>query len=219
MTERNCEALLLDYAAGSLDPALEMIIAAHLTLSPAARRYVAACEAVGGSMMSEDCNPASLSAGCLESMLAKIDCLEAACAEIEDCPDCCVECCEPIPQPIARLFPAEERHTLKWKHALGGMHWVSRRIDGASGNIRMIRADPGFVMPHHMHRGMEITLVLDGAIEDDTGRYVRGDLFIMEAGSHHEQIADRDAGCLCFSVNTLPIRFTGFFTRFLNPYL
>lgn len=220
MIDRHCEALLLDYAAGTLDPAQEMIVAAYLTLSPDARRFVAACEEIGGAMIAADCDPMDLSPGCLDTLLAKIDCMEALCAEIAPPVGCGIECCQPIPQSIARLFPAENGRP-KWRSAFagkrrGGLRFVAGRVDGASGPVRMIHADPGFVMPHHVHHGLEITLILDGAVEDEYGRYVRGDLFIMEEGSSHEQIADRDAGCLCFSVNTGHIRFPGLLNRLLN---
>ena len=218
MIDRNCEALLLDYAAGTLDPAEEMIVAAHLTLSPDSRRFVAACEAIGGAMVAQDCDPAELSPGCLDSLLAKIDCLEVLCEERAAPAGCCIECCDPIPAPIARLFPEEGRHRLKWKRAFDGMRFVAGRVEGSDGRIRLIRADPGFIMPRHVHRGLEITLVLDGAIEDESGRYVRGDLFVMEDGSSHEQVADRDAGCLCFAVNAGSVRFPGILSRLLGRF-
>lgn len=216
MIDRSCEALLLDYAAGALDPAQEMIVAAYLTLSPDARRFVAACEAIGGAMMTQDCEPSALSPGCLESLLAKIDCMETVCHEQAAPIGCAIDCCEPIPQSLARLFPEPGR--IKWKRAFGGMEWAGCRMQGSSGTMRMIRADPGFVMPRHIHGGLEITLILDGAIEDEHGRYVRGDLFVMEVGSSHEQIADRDAGCLCCAVSTGKTRFPGLLQRVLQRF-
>jgi len=215
--DKDCEALLLDYAAGSLDRAHGLIIASYLTLSPEGRRFVANCEAIGGAMMEHLCEPVSLSAGCLESVLQKIDCDSAACDEIEACVASCIECCDPLPQPLSRLLPAEQPP--KWKRAFGGLEWVDLKLDGCSSRAQLVRCTPGFATPHHTHPGTEITLVLDGALEDHTGRYVRGNLLVMGCDTAHNPVADRDAGCLCLTVTTHPVRFTGTLTRIISLFL
>lgn len=211
------ETLLMDYAAGTLDTAHNLIIASYLTFSPEARRHVEEYEDIGGAMMSHLCECAEMSNTCLESVLAKLDSLPPECAEEAKCLESCVKNCSPLPQPIAQSLPAD--HIPEWHRAFGGMEWTTLAFPDGSGEVRVIRCAPGFVMPRHMHLGPEITLVLDGAYEDETGRYVRGDLTVMEDRSVHEPLADVRAGCLLICLNPSPIRFTGLFQRLFNPFI
>lgn len=217
MMHKNCEALLMDYAAGTLDQILAVTVESYLVLSPEGRSFVSQCEAIGGAMVECMCEPEEMSAGCLESVLAKIDCSAGDCTEaMAACVQTCVECCDPIPQPLSRFLPAGT--AVQWKKAFGGMQWVDIPVAGCHTHARLIKSDPGFMTPQHTHRGVEITLVLNGSFEDDTGRYVRGDLVIMDEDTTHQPVADGHDGCLCLTVTTHPIRFTGFFTRLLNPF-
>ncbi|MDB5490796.1 MAG: anti-sigma factor [Micavibrio sp.] len=216
------ETLLMDYAAGTLDTAHNVIIASYLTFSPEARRYVAAYEDIGGAMMSHLCECAEMSNTCLEAVLAKLDSLPSECAEKAECVESCVKNCSPLPQPIAQSLPAD--HHPEWRRAFqnrpgGGMEWTTLKFPDGSGEVRVIRCTPGFALPRHTHLGPEITLVLDGSYEDDTGRYVRGDLTVMEDRSEHEPLADVKAGCLLICLNPHPIRFTGLFQRLFNPFI
>lgn len=211
------DALLLDYAAGTLDGAHALVIAAYLTLSPEARRVVSACETLGGALIEEMCDCAALSENCLEKLMAEIDAIEqtspcaAAC-----CGTSCVETTAPLPQPVMELLPAGM--TPRWKRAMGGVVWIDIPVEGSARPVTLMRYSPGFVMPYHTHRDTEITLILEGALEDEHGRYVRGDLVIMDPGTGHEPIADREDGCLCFTLTLRPVRFDGIVLRWINPF-
>lgn len=216
------EALLMDYAAGTLDTAHNLVIASYLTFSPEARRSVEEYEEIGGAMMSYMCECAEMSNTCLESVLAKLDSLPPECADDPECVKCCVENCAPLPQPLAQSLPAG--HTPVWHRAFrtrrgGGMEWTTLNFPDGSGQVRVIRCQPGFSLPRHRHLSTEITLVLDGAYEDEGGRYVRGDITIMEDQSEHELLADVKSGCLLVTLNPGPIRFSGLFQRIFNPFL
>jgi predicted ChrR family anti-sigma factor len=107
---------------------------------------------------------------------------------------------------LSRLLPAGQPQ--KWDTAFDGLAWIELMLENCPSQAHLMRCAPGFVAPHHIHPGSEITLILDGALEDDMRRYVRGNLLIMSSDSTHNPVADRDAGCLCFVVTTQPIRFT-----------
>lgn len=215
----HCEAILLDYAAGSLDADCTLLVASYLTLSPAARHFVAGCEEIGGALIEHLCDPAELSEGCLDAILQKIDCNSTAkCAEIEACIQSCLQSSTPLPRPLVRHLATETKP--HWRHFFRGMEWLDiGTATGQEKSAKILRCQPGFTLPHHTHQGMEITLILDGAMEDETGRYERGDLSIMDSGTAHTPRADCKDGCLCLSITAEPIRFTGFLTRFLNPFL
>jgi putative transcriptional regulator len=220
MMNKNREILLMDYAAGTLDTAHSILVASYLTLSPEGRRYVSECEALGGALMEHMCECAEMSNTCLDAVLAKIEKTpEEICTESSECIRSCIQGCAPLPQPLSRFLPANAAKPQKWCRASGGMEWIDLAFEDGRSRTKIIRCQPGYSLPHHTHRGTEITLVLDGAFEDITGRYQRGDLIIMEAETEHRPVADKRAGCLLISVAEAPMRFTGKFTRFLNQFI
>lgn len=215
---RNCEELLLDYAAGTLDQAHTLIVATYLTLSPAARRYVADCETLGGALMEHICDPVAVSEACLEQLLEKISCMNDPCAEEKACCNqSCIPCGEILPAPIANALPPGMARTLVWKKAFDGMIWIDVPVSACSSRAQLMRCAPGFIFPHHTHPGLEITLVLEGAFSDEQGHYSRGDLLVMDGeNTGHRPVADAKTGCLCLSVTTQPARFSGFLARLRN---
>jgi hypothetical protein len=59
------------------------------------------------------------------------------------------------------------------------------RFEGAIAAIG--RLQPGARFPHHAHKGEEITLVMDGAFQDASGRIVaRGEELLQTEGSAHD---------------------------------
>ena len=62
----------------------------------------------------------------------------------------------------------------------------------------LLQIEPGGGVPQHTHKGFELTLLLDGSFNDESGEYVKGD-FIMLDGTHtHNPISAK--GCLCYTV-------------------
>jgi putative transcriptional regulator len=61
--------------------------------------------------------------------------------------------------------------------------------------------------------------VLKGGIVDDDRHYRRGDLMLAGSDHEHRPVAAEDEECICLAVLDAPVRFTGFFTRLLNPFL
>lgn len=216
-----CADLLLDYAAGSLDRAHSLMVAAYLTLSPDGRRYVRDCEALGGALVEHLCDPVDVSDDCLDRVMAMIDCADGTdCAGTTPC--CATaaidDCRHPVPAPIAALFGPTG--VPRWRRAFGGMSWVNLPVaDCRTSRLRLIRCAPGFRTPHHSHSGYEITLVLEGAFIDGNEQYRRGDLIIRQEGTAHAPHADPVEGCMCFTLSARPIRFTGVLTRLLNPFV
>lgn len=215
----SCEQLLLDYAAGTLDEAHSLVVAAYLTLSPSGRRYVDECEALGGALIEHLCDPVAISAECRSALLAKISCNDGA--STEGRAPCCNEtsfsCNAPLPAPLARLMPPGISKEPRWKGTPGGgLRWMDIPVSDRRSRVRMIRLAPGFTLPHHRHTETELMLVLEGAFFDGGDRFARGDLVMMDAGCAHETVADAEAGCLCVGVTGGEIRFTGFLSNLLN---
>jgi len=49
----------------------------------------------------------------------------------------------------------------------------------------LVEAEPGAVIPEHLHGGVEWALVLEGAMEDDEGVVSAGNFVYRPAGSQH----------------------------------
>lgn len=215
MLSRNAEALLMEYAAGSLDHAHRVIVTAYLTLSPAARRFVGECEKIGGALMEAECGEAQLSSGCLDAVLAKIDCGEIPCSEVSATISSAIANSQPVPQCIARLLPGSAEPD--WRRFSHGLHWIVMELDDTSSSLHLMKFEPNAVFARHRHRGPEITLVLEGTLRDESGRYSRGDLLVMETGTTHTPMAE-EAGCVCFTVTARQTRYTDFWTRLFRPH-
>jgi anti-sigma factor ChrR (cupin superfamily) len=76
-----------------------------------------------------------------------------------------------------------------WDDMLPGVRF--RDFDGgpALGEAHggLIRLQPGTTFPQHTHIGRERVLILQGRMEDDTGKQYRaGDLIVSEDGTAHE---------------------------------
>ena len=205
------QLLLCEYAAGTLDEARALIVAAHASLCADARASICRYEQIGGALLQSECPPAALSEGCLEKVLAQID------AAPDKDP---AAGSEPIVIDGINV-PASLKSYLEgcgpWKKRLPGMETKEIPTECAN-KAQLIRMTPGASSPAHGHGGQELTLVLDGAFDDEHGRYVRGDLIVLGEHEEHKPVADPQAGCLCLAVSCAPIKLKGW-GAVLNPFL
>ncbi|AOT10567.1 ChrR family anti-sigma-E factor [Pseudoalteromonas luteoviolacea] len=95
---------------------------------------------------------------------------------------------------------------------------VSRaRFELDEGPMRssLLHIKPGGEIPEHTHTGFELTLLLDGTFEDESGKYVPGD-FIMLDGRHNHT-PKTEEGCLCFTLVDNALHFNKGLSKLLNP--
>jgi len=82
--------------------------------------------------------------------------------------------------------------------------WQSHGIDGVevlplySGagypeTIRLVQIQPGVRFPKHSHPGGEEVFVMDGALQDESGRHEKGAWLRFPHGSSHEPFSDEGA--------------------------
>jgi anti-sigma factor ChrR (cupin superfamily) len=71
--------------------------------------------------------------------------------------------------------------------------WIYGK-DSAGPAAALLRYAPGATVPEHRHEGYEHILVLDGAQEDERGRYPAGTLVVNEPGTRHH--VSSPEGCL-----------------------
>ena len=216
MTHAIADELLLDHASGAASAPVSLLIATHLALNPAARRSYRQLESLGGVML-DTINPIAAEPDALAKLFARIDRGEGMAPERQPVPP--VTHAQRIPAPLSG-YMADGIDRLAWRQLARGIEEAQLAIEGKHRDRAMLlRIAPGRAIPRHVHRGVEMTLVLEGAFSDSRGLYARGDLCIADQTIEHEPVAEQAGDCLCLVVSEGPVRLTGPFMRMLNPFL
>ncbi len=222
------DTLLIDYAGGALGEAVSLVIATHLALCPCCRLNVAEMEAVGGALL-EEIEPEEVDPSCLDAVLARLDDLPPlppAPRVHKPAPSRPAQRTEAplLPEPLRR-YVGDDLDRLPWTSLMRGMDCVELPLFGqhsgpttGRGRARLMRMKGGVGPPRHTHRGIELTLVLDGGFTDDLGQFVRGDLAVGDESVRHRPVADEE-GCLCLAVTVGNLHFTGALGLILNPFV
>lgn len=227
------EEMLLEYAAGTLPEPLALLVASHLTLAPESRREVLVLEDVGGAML-EDLEPAELSSGALDAMLARLDeedrggdggevCAANASARTavtagKPRPYRARESGIILPAPL-RAYIDCDSDRLPWRERSSTVAEYEVLPGYPDFRTRLLRIRAGAKVPSHTHEGREYTLVLDGSFSDEGGRFERGDVEVADGEVTHTPVAGRERDCFCLAVTDAPLRLTGPFGRFLNYFV
>lgn len=209
--------LLLDYAAGKTAQAVSVLVATHLALCPTCRREVREYEALGGMLM-ETAAPTRLSHGALSAVLARLDDeIEEASAPPSSRP-LDPETVRLIPEPL-RGYLADGIDALPWKTRGIGVREAMLDFGDPGVRTSLVRIAPGGRILSHTHGEIERTMVLKGAYTDSTGRYARGDIGVATPELDHTPVAEMGDECLCLIVVEGGLKFTGPFSRLLNPLM
>jgi len=197
------DALLAAYCVGALDRATHALVASHLLLNPHNRRFVAALEDLAAGE-ADRMEPSPLS-----DRGARLSAIFASANPVSVRPPASV-----LPAPLLRLV-GSEINDLKWRKKLPGVREY-RISESDRGEASLLWISGGRRVPSHTHEGSEVTLVLQGAFSDVTGRYGRGDIAIAEADLDHRPVTDEGQDCICFAVTDAPLRLTGTVGRILD---
>lgn len=197
---RAIDALLVGYAAGSLEPHLHALIESHLILSPENRDFVRAIEAAEADEL-EAIEPKPLDRSARDQVLGAIYAggWYGRPKPRKFDPN--------LPEPLDRLI-GMPLSKAPWRRRAPGLaeHVV---FEGGGVTASLIRMKPGCAAPAHTHDGVEVTLVLKGAFSDQNGHFRRGDVAIADGVVDHRPVADLGEPCICFAVTDAPLRLTG----------
>ncbi len=199
------DALLAAYCVGALDRPAHALVASHLLLNPKNRRFVAALEDLAAGEV-ERVEPAPLSDR--DARLAAV--FASASPIVAPAPQ------SVLPAPLLRLV-GSEISDLRWRKKIPGVreYKISESIRGEAS---LLWISGGSRVPSHTHEGSEVTLVLQGAFSDVTGRYGRGDIAIADADLDHRPMTSDGEDCICFAVTDAPLRLTGPVGRILDRF-
>jgi putative transcriptional regulator len=206
------DALMAHYVAGSLPEPARVLVAAHLELKPDNRMMVRDLDRLAGEAL-ELVSPAAISNR--ERSLAEIF---GSSLPSVDLPPPTVEAKGGILPKAVRDFLGFDVADVPWRTKLPGLKEYSLgNIDGCEVSLMWIRA--GRALPAHTHRGVELTLVIDGAYTDVRGRFGRGDISVADDSLDHRPVAEKGRPCIAFSVLEAPIRLTGSLTQLIGDLI
>lgn len=211
MTRHHPDSLsLMEYSAGNLSEPHAMCIRLHLDKCSDCRTRVDTLNSLGAVVMEQQ-SKVSLSEGMFDSILSRIDSLPDAPAAITTRKNAGV---------LQKLL-GDDINNLPWKHQLGDVSVlnITDKFPGQDEQVVLQKLAAGGKAPAHTHRGTETTIVLQGAFTDEKGLFNQWDFVVLTDQDEHKPIAVGCEDCITLSVLSAPLKLTGTFTRFLNPFL
>ncbi len=203
------DTLLMAYSAGTLPEAYSLAVAAHVSMSDESRARLAAFDAIGGSLV-ETSESETMSAGNLEATMAKIDALNEQMIELPKAKK------GVLPAPVQE-YVGGDLDSVKWRPVGMGVKQAILPVSGDA-TARLLYIPAGGAMPDHGHRGMELTVVFQGAYSDEMERFGPGDIDVAGEDDDHTPVADIGADCICLTVTDAPLRFRSWLPRVLQPF-
>ncbi len=169
-----------------------------------------AFDALGGALIEDEAAP--LADASVDAIMARITGLRQGDGPVR------------AARPAKSVFPAPLRDyvggdlaEVKWRSiGMGVRQAILPTARDASARLLYIPA--GQAVPDHGHRGMELTLVLQGAFRDSEDRFGPGDIEIANEDLEHTPIAEAGADCICLAATDAPLRFNRLIPRMAQPF-
>lgn len=217
-------AVLLDYAADTLDFAHRLVVETHVLHCQVCEETILFFKKIGG-ILSANVQAMEPPHDLLERCILSIGKTEAARSTNVmanfDIEAPCIVGDTVLPAPLEGLRPSRLRLL-----APGIRHSTLWRDDRST--LHFIRVEAGVTLPAHSHRGLELTCVLSGAFQDGGGLYTVGDVAEEEDDNDecnprreqdHLVKAEPQASCACIMATTGRLRFSGWMARLLQPVM
>lgn len=203
------DALLTGYAAGTLPEAIGLIVATHVSLCDDCRAQLAALESVGGALVEAEV-AAPMAEDALDRTLARLT---------TPTPRPPVQPAAPVARPVlpapVRAYVGGDLDKVKWQRlGMGVRQAILPTSRGAT--ARLLHIPAGRAVPDHGHRGLELTLVLQGAFHDEVEHFGPGDIEIATEDLQHTPTAEPGEDCICLAVTDAPLRFSNLVPRVLQ---
>jgi putative transcriptional regulator len=202
------DPLLIAYAAAQLPEAFSLVVATHVSLCDECRAQLESFEAVGGAVL-EEAGAIALGEDALALALARIEGLPQVMAKKPDRHDGI------FPAPLAEYIGGDLA-LVRWRRVVGGVKQAILPTE-KDATVRLLYIPAGIAIPDHGHRGLELTLVLQGAFADANDHFHRGDIEIADESLEHTPVATED--CICLAATEAPLRFRGLLARLAQPLL
>jgi len=215
------ENLLTEFASGTLPIAQAVAVKTHLHFCSECRQSVQKMESFGGALL-EKLEPQPTPLDSFDNLMNSIEASSKNVAQTSEA------IASPrhslnnnlnnktLPKLIQKLINNEP---LQWKKINRTLQTAPLTVGQNQYQVSLQRIEAGDSAPEHDHRGVEITVVLEGSFSDTKGIYQEGDFLVKEPGDIHQPISARNQHCLCLSVEEAPVKLTGIWGKLLNPFI
>ena len=197
------ETVLDDYRAGIIPHAFSVVVASHLSLCHECRARYEAADVLGGALLNLE-DHAEVTPGLRARVLGELDSQPAYKPALG---------CGTFPAPVMAELDGEPP---RWRMLGGGIRQQILSAD-QTGTLRLLYIPPGKAVPEHGHRGLELTLVLQGSFADSEGCFGRGDVEVAHDDINHQPLANAGLPCICLAATDAPLRFHALLPRLLQP--
>lgn len=212
MSRHPSPELMARYAAGTLSPAAALVVESHLALCDTCAAAHRDTLALAGVLF-EELSPSELDARLFERTLARLDEKRPATRQAQ---------ARRPPRDLGIRLPAPiaERATSGWRWMGPGMAYARLDVpEDPKTNLVLLKIGAGKRMPTHGHSGEELTLVLQGAFEDEHGRCAAGDLAEEDGDTHHTPVVTGEETCICLASIEGRLRPHGLIGRLVSPLI
>jgi putative transcriptional regulator len=203
------DEVLAAYSAGNLPEAYSLVVATHVSLCDECRAALDSFDALGGAIL-EDQATVDVSDAALAATLALI----------ADSPSV-----EPVRPESKSIFPAPLAEyvgggpeDVQWRNVGGGVRQAILKTSKEA-TARLLYIPAGKRVPDHGHKGLELTMVLQGAFSDQVSRFARGDVEIANVDLHHDPVAEMGEDCICLAATDAPLVFKDLIPRLAQPFI
>ena len=205
--------ILMAYSAGTLPEAFNLMVASHVSLCDECRARVESFDAVGGAVLEDSAlSPVAISDDAFAATMALI-----AGGAVDSAQTRPIFHDSVLPAPV-QDYVGGGLSDIKWRPVgMGVKQAILPTSKDASARLLYIPA--GAAMPDHGHKGLEMTMVLQGAFIDDGERFARGDVEMADSDLDHTPVADIGEDCICLAVSDGALQFKSLLPKIAQPFL
>lgn len=205
--------VLIEYSAGTLPEAYSLVVATHISLCPTCRERMDQFDAVGGAIV-DDLEVAPLADDSLAATMKLI--AKQSQDTLKKAPKAKATQAGLFPQPL-QDYVGGDLDAVKWRSVGMGVKQAILKTS-KDATARLLYIPSGASMPDHSHGGMEMTLVLQGAFQDETDHFGAGDVEIADEDLHHTPVAVGPLDCICLAASDAPLKFNSLLPKVMQPF-
>ncbi|MDA9877390.1 ChrR family anti-sigma-E factor [bacterium] len=205
-------AMLVEFAAGTLDTATSICVSAHLHFCEQCRAELLSLNEVGAQLMAEG-TPEPVDDSVLDSVMAAIDQDQPA-----KVPKAEQSISSNFPFPVSKLI-SDSATTLTWKRLTASVDIARLKTGQKDYEVALHKICAGGKTPKHDHNGLEYTVVLKGSFSDERAVYREGDFLLRQPGDVHQPMGAQNGECICLSALAAPINLSNPLGFLMKPWL